>query len=296
MLKPLLTQANAVVLHQKNEIAVLPAGADADPSDARLPFQSVDQRVFHQRLDQELGDALLFKRLVQLHLDLKPFGVAPLLNIDVCAHHIHFRAHADHVVAVIEDAAQELSEVDRHLHHDIVFPKPGAPSDQVKHIIDEMRIDLKRERLRFCDAEALLLLLNVPHQLFDLLRHKVEIRLKLAHFIAALHRHARIQLAVSEFLHRRTQLMHRPADRLRNAPRNQHADERCRRQSQQQCAEQAAAEIQDLHFRQLDQNQPPQQAYAPPQSVPLRLPLHACSVLFPFGSFPRPSASAPAEL
>ena len=159
--------------------------------------------------------------------------VAHFLDGQIAAHVGDLGLERVGVRPVADRRTQECGQRARHLHDLLAAPGVAHPDDGIERIIEEMRLDLRLQRLPF--ALALLLLAAQPfvHQFGSFGDHVVKAVGQLAKLRAGGYLAAHVQIAVLHAPHR----LRQPADGVGDGARelkreHQRKDERRRRDEQ----------------------------------------------------------------
>ena len=98
-----------------------------------------------------------------------------------------FLLNRDKVLPIAQRSPEEIRQIGQKSDHLIILLRLRQPDSRIQRIIQEMRIDLRLQKLRLAQPQCLMITLHIFHQLPDLLGHIVEIIHKKCNFIPRLH-------------------------------------------------------------------------------------------------------------
>ena len=113
--------------------------------------------IFHQRLQQQVGNLRLQQFCRNIHADLKTICEANLLDIEIALQILDFlRQRHLRAVGILRGATQKLAEPDDHAHGRIVSLIANQSSDGIERIEHEVRLDLPAQRGELRSGELLI--------------------------------------------------------------------------------------------------------------------------------------------
>ena len=169
----------------------------------------MNDRVLHNRLQDQLGNDTTHQILRNLTFVRKGISEPEFLNIAVIFDHVQLFGERNKL-AVRDTLAQENGKIlrkPRHLRNLMIY---ADPLDGIERIVKKMRIQLRLQHPDFCLIQ-LLLLANLFFYVFAQTYCRfVESFCKKPQLIIAVHMHLRIHVAVPEASHRGTEFCNRP--------------------------------------------------------------------------------------
>ena len=199
-------------------------------------LQSVDDRVFHNRLKQERKDHILTDVYIlrDIHLIVDPVFKPQLLDLDIIFHMGDLRAQRrERGSRIFQHIAHGFAEqLDR--GRDLPVPRrKRLHTDRLQRIVQKVRIDLARKHLKLhallLDHQLLLVDLGAVDLrllLLDILHHHLKIAERLCQFIVSLKGGDQLVVLVACLVHLLTQHVDTPRKIVReeidDKPRDQH--------------------------------------------------------------------------
>ena len=145
----LLRGACAVVAHLKNNIVRIFKRAHPDAAALLLALlQRMDDRVFHQRLQDQLGRIIIEQLAGHLRGEINPF-IARALDVGIQHHMAHLLRNADRLAPLADADAEERRQLLGDADGFLSLVRLDQPDDRGERIIEEVRVNLEFERADF---------------------------------------------------------------------------------------------------------------------------------------------------
>ena len=134
----------SVVLHAKDQMIDLLRSRDRNASTALRHLYAMLNRVFDERLEDQLRHIAAVNRRFHTYFDFETPLEASLLDLEVGAEKGQFLCHR-HEILHADGGAQELSQLNGGVCRPLVVTEFCAPLDEIQRIIHKMRTNHLRE-------------------------------------------------------------------------------------------------------------------------------------------------------
>src|SRR6516165_6170136 len=146
----------AVIVDTQAEIPVVAGTGDAHGPSGGAFGNAVLDGIFHQRLQQEVGNLYTQQLGRNVHADFEPLSKANLLNVDVALQILDFLSKGHlRAVRILRSAPQKLTEPDDHAYRGIIPAIAYQPGDGIEGIEHEVRLYLAAQGRELSPREFL---------------------------------------------------------------------------------------------------------------------------------------------
>ncbi|MNN43816.1 hypothetical protein D3C81_1580730 [compost metagenome] len=139
------SQSRPVVLHHDNQLVRICRSAEGNPDEATRfhILESVQNRVLHQRLKRQLGNAA-GQNILILHIDaeVKTSLVAFLLKQQIVAHMRQLVLDPNNIPPLVKSKLEHGGQRQDHLANIIVVAENRLAVDGVQRVVQKMRLHL----------------------------------------------------------------------------------------------------------------------------------------------------------
>ena len=150
------------------------AGKDADGARTLLRFkETVHERVFHQRLQRELGEEHIQRFIRHIDLQFIPGFIAHAGDREIIAHDFQLFFDAQDVLAAGQAQPVERGQAVDGAVDLVRHMQPGHPPDGFEGIVEKVRLDLRLQGKDLQTPHFLFLLAFFLHQLLDMIQQGI---------------------------------------------------------------------------------------------------------------------------